>query len=107
MDRSDKEHKNCGSASEMFHGFRTALILLISLVTIGRRICLFTRVSRKHLALSRWKVRRAERRWSEFAAVTWIGLFVMTRDRGHARTLPKRWPARLRVQAQKNWLPLA
>ncbi len=83
------------------------LILLISPATIVQRIYSFTRASRKHLALLRWRARRAARRWSEFAAVTWIGLFVTTRDRGHAKTLRKRWPARLRVQAQKNWLPLA
>src|SRR6266540_1306188 len=105
MDRSDAEYKNCGSpavAGETFRGFRTALILLISPATIGRRISSFTRASRKHLALLHWKARRAERRWLEFAAVTWTGLFAMTRNRGRARTLRKSWPARSRVPARKN-----
>src|SRR5439155_7215948 len=105
MDRSDTQYKNCDSpavAGETFHGFRTALILLISPVIIAQRICLFTQVSRKHLVLLRWRARRAELRWSEFAAVTWTGLFAMTRNRGQARTLRKRWPARLKQQAQRS-----
>ena len=39
------------SFGETFHGFRTALILLISPVIIAQRIFSFIRVFRKHLAL--------------------------------------------------------
>src|SRR5438046_10534029 len=68
MDRSDTQYKNCDSpavAGETFHGFRTALILLISPVIIAQRICMFTHASRNRLALLRCGAGHAELRCSD------------------------------------------
>src|SRR4051812_15889577 len=71
-------------------------------VCIAQPTFSFIQVSRKHLDLRRWRVRRAAHRSWEFAGATWTVLFVIIKSRGRWKTVRKRLPLRLKSTAQRN-----
>ena len=72
MAPTERNFASCNCELTIFHGFATAPILASWLVFIVQPIFSFIPVFRKHLALQLWNLRRAGRRWWEFAGVTWI-----------------------------------